>query len=371
MKSIVRRARRIYRRTRFGFPAGAISRAEYVGTDSTRWTPAHDANEPVRRPPRRFGKRTVDWDGDLLAFPQMGVTHVPDGRIDGRNGWVFTPDNRVLMDDTWYGAAFDAATLTPSPFPRPHRLRGTCLNLTSDWTHVNYGHFLLDGLSRFAIFERSGLRLDAVDHVYLNKPTSDSNRRLIEALGIPLAKCVFAEDSPMVRADVLLSPSFPGTRRNYPDWVPSFLRRAVSDATPRGRRLYIPRSTNRLIANEPEIVGILKARGFEVYDHRQVPYEPDFFAGAEIIVGAHGAGLTNMAFRTPGMQVLELVPSDHVHPYYYTLADAAGHNYSYLIGKSEVERPKGAVGPSYANFSIDAADFGAALDIVILDACPP
>jgi len=161
------------------------------------------------------------------------------------------------------------------------------------------------------------------------------------------------------RASVL-SPSFPGTRRNYPDWVPSFLRRGVSDATPRGRRLYIPRSTNRLLANEA-------ARGFEAYDHRNVPYEPDFFAGTDIIVGAHGAGLTNMAFRTPGMQVLELIPSDHVYPYYYTLADAAGHHYSYLIGKGEVERPKGTFGPSAANFFIDESEFGAALDTIILD----
>ena len=168
------------------------------------------------------------------------------------------------------------------------------------------------------------------------------------------------------RASVL-SPSFPGTRRNYPNWVPSFLRRGVSDATPRGRRLYIPRSTNRLLANEAEILGILKARGFEAYDHRNVPYEPDFFAGTDIIVGAHGAGLTNMAFRTPGMQVLELIPSDHVYPYYYTLADAAGHHYSYLIGKSEVERPKGTFGPSAANFFIDESEFGAALDTIILD----
>ncbi len=211
------------------------------------------------------------------------------------------------------------------------------------------------------------MRLDAVDHVYLNKPTSDSNRRLIEALGIPLAKCVFAEDSPMVRADVVLSPSFPGTRRNYPGWVPSFLRRAVADATPRGRRLYIPRSTNRLVANEPEIVGILETRGFEVYDHRQVPYEPDFFAGAEIIVGAHGAGLTNMAFRTPGMQVLELIPSDHFYPYYYTLADAAGHNYSYLVGTSESKRLEGNTAPSTANFLIDPTDLESALEAIIAD----
>ncbi len=74
-----------------------------------------------------------------------------------------------------------------------------------------------------------------------------------------------------------------------------------------------------------------------------------------------------MAFRTPGMQVLELVPSNNFYPYYYTLADAAGHHYSYLIGQSDVECPKGAVGPSTANFVIDEAQFVAALDIVIED----
>jgi hypothetical protein len=74
--------------------------------------------------------------------------------------------------------------------------------------------------------------------------------------------------------------------------------------------------------------------------------------------------LTNIVFCPQGAKVLELLPSDHIHPYYYTLADASGLDYSYLVGQSAGQRPPGAFGPSPFDFSIDPSEFRAALEFL-------
>ncbi len=82
-----------------------------------------------------------------------------------------------------------------------------------------------------------------------------------------------------------------------------------------GPRLYITRRGSKLrqISNEEELISGLKRLNFTVFQsswnnhHEQIAA----FTGAEIIVGPHGAGLTNIIFSSPGTRILELFPYDH------------------------------------------------------------
>ncbi len=61
------------------------------------------------------------------------------------------------------------------------------------------------------------------------------------------------------------------------------------------------------------------------------------FAEAECIVGAHGAGLTNLAFCSPGAAVVELFASDYVNECFWALATTVeGLRYRYLVGDGSV-----------------------------------
>jgi capsular polysaccharide biosynthesis protein len=100
---------------------------------------------------------------------------------------------------------------------------------------------------------------------------------------------------------------------------------------------------------------------FEIYypeDHKR---PEDDFAQAEIVVGPHGAALTDIVYCFPGTRVLELIPSDHVYPYFYTLASAAGLEYYCLPGTSTSVRSKSVAGPSPYDFYLDPDEFNAAL----------
>jgi len=352
--------RRMIQRLRFGRPRGLLSTAELRAREPDWWSTAFAATAPARRPPVVHGAGFVDFAPALGALPELGVVRIPRGYVFGAQGWVFTPRRRFLFDVSWYGAQAKASQL-PRAFPRPVQLPGTCLSLASDFAKGNYGHYLLDCLSRVEIFLKAGGRLEEVDHFYLPEPPSPTARRIVEVMGIPGEKCIWAQDSSWVCADLLIATTFPGLRRNYPGWLPASLQQYFPAGEGGGAKVYIPRKGVRKAVNEEELIAIAREFGFEVYDFEQCPAEPEFFASVRAAVGAHGAGLANLAYCRPGARVLELIPSDHVHPYFYTLADSAGLDYHCLVGRSQGLRPPDAFGPSPFDFVVDTREFRDAL----------
>jgi capsular polysaccharide biosynthesis protein len=80
-----------------------------------------------------------------------------------------------------------------------------------------------------------------------------------------------------------------------------------------------------------------------------------------VVIGASGSALADLVFCQPGTRVLELIPSDHVVSYWYTVADSGGLRYGYLVGESETHRAAGTPGPSLADFRVDEDQFRLAL----------
>jgi capsular polysaccharide biosynthesis protein len=55
--------------------------------------------------------------------------------------------------------------------------------------------------------------------------------------------------------------------------------------------------------------------------------------GAEIVIGAHGAGLTNIIFCNPGAKVLQIVPFGASNWYFRNLALSCRHIYDCFIDR--------------------------------------
>jgi capsular polysaccharide biosynthesis protein len=105
-----------------------------------------------------------------------------------------------------------------------------------------------------------------------------------------------------------------------------------------GERIFISRSgaRKRRIANEPEVAETLAKRGFTVLalEKLSVAEQIDRFAAAEIVIGTHGAGLTNLVFANPGTRVVELQPpklDEGRIALYWNLAAIMGLRYSQVI----------------------------------------
>ena len=246
-------------------------------------------------------------------------------------------------------------------------LPGTTLSLLSDFASDNYCHFLLDALARLALVEAAGIDLDTVTTILVPKPCSENARRLLAALPLPAEKIVTIEAEPRGRflPERLIAPTFPGAPGCYGPLVPAFLRARFPRPTPaagRGMRLYVDRTAQRRpLENRAEVLAVMVEHGFRIYDPSDHDDQPADFAAASVVVGAHGAGLTNLVFSQPGTPVLELVPTDQIHPYYFTLAQAAGLDHAFLPCRSAVERPPGDFSPSPYPFRVDIDSLRGAL----------
>lgn len=312
-------------------PERSVTTQAYLGTGEARWQLVRPA-ETVERPvPRQFGPRPADFSTRMEGIPDLGVLHASRVSVVGPHGLAVTDDGRVLADlSFWHGFPEGLAQGVATPV---RRVRGTLVSLASDHATANYGHFLMDALPRLDLLERAGISLADVDHVYCAVP-SQRAIRLLDALGVPDGRRIYAEPGVAIRADRSILPSYPGARRNYPPWVADFLRDRLSvPSGPPTRRLYVPRATHRRITNVEELWPMLEADGFEVFRADAAEDPRQAFAEAAIVVGGHGAGLADLAFCRPGTPVLELLPDSHPMPFYATLAGSAGLRYGYLLGE--------------------------------------
>lgn len=103
------------------------------------------------------------------------------------------------------------------------------------------------------------------------------------------------------------------------------LRHLGSDVPP--RKLYISRAKApvRRVINDEEVASCLASYGYETVIAEDLPYreQVSLFSHASHIVGAHGAGLTNMLFSSPRFAVIELF-NQYYTRVYWSLAVALG-----------------------------------------------
>ena len=106
-----------------------------------------------------------------------------------------------------------------------------------------------------------------------------------------------------------------GSRSAFPDRV--FVSRADAD--------------RRHVRNEDEVVSMLRSYGFESYEPGRLGYEEEIelFAGADVVVGAHGKGLASV-LHADDATLVELFPENGATEHYFLTARECGFEYEYL-----------------------------------------
>jgi capsular polysaccharide biosynthesis protein len=303
---------------------------------------------PDGRPARHF----VFEDAVTATVPAVIAARLPGGRAVGAYGAVISADDTLLFDLSPYYGAF-----VPSQHPiflRPllppvHRVTGSVGVLTTRGVD-NYYHFLTDVLPRLAVLEQAHMVPDR----YLVNRRTRFQRDLLDLVGIGPDRVIASVEVPHLRADELLVGSLPDSHLRTPPWIVEWLRaRLLPEASaPPRRRLYVTRGDRphtRRVDNEREVLDVLEPLGFDVVDPGvlSVAEQVSSFAQAEMVVGPHGAGLTNIAFCPSGATVIELFPPDYVNPCYWNLAaQVDGLRYRYLVGDGRPQARRRMLGVS-------------------------
>jgi len=214
-----------------------------------------------------------------------------------------------------------------------------CLYGSIEDTTGNYGHWLIDALSRLKLINQVH-SLDTIDHFLVPTLHFDYQRDSLAMLGVNLEKVLEVKPLDCIQFEQLICCTAP---RGYsslicPHWVIEYYRKTFTDSfqTPeRRRRLYISRNDakRRKFKNERILTELLKQHGFDIIELSQYPLidKIKLFQSAECIVGLTGAGLSNLMFCQPGTRVIELFPPRYVHYYYNSICGSLGLGYHYLI----------------------------------------
>jgi hypothetical protein len=306
------------------------------------FVPVRDAEMVEMAPPLTAdgSVHPVFRSAQFYNYPPLLLAHIRNGRLLGADGVVLTQDGRVLEESTF-------AWETPrGEWPVYSRLRvpplkiktGAMLSLLSPVSaKPNYFHWWVDTLPRLAVAEAAGIRHFKV---IVPKNMEDWQRESLERLGYPSDRWApFGDEHWQVES--LLFPSLLGYSGMVRPWAADWLRRKIGlPKTAAGkRRLYLRRAKAgfRQVANEAELMPILKSFKFEVQETEGLPLAEQWklFSNVECVVSIHGAGLANLLFAPPRTRVVEFMSPHpaYTNTCYYSLCNAVGHRYAVVFGE--------------------------------------
>lgn len=277
-----------------------------------------------------------------IHFPETFVTEMDQARVWGNQGAVITKDN-ILFD--LVSREFDSSGKHHSLFKQWRIIAHTSLQgriavIAASGNEVYY-HWMMDIIPRIDLLIRSGV-FASIDKFILNYRQLPFQLELLAMLGIPEKKIIPSTDhwNFHVEVSTLVVPSLVS-----PNDCPSkkaclFIRKLFmmhkSSRIPY-RKIYIKRTKGRTIINEPEILGILEKEGFEILhpENMTVAEQAYVFSETKYVIGAHGAGLTNIVFCEPGTKVIDIFPPEWVNPCYWILSRHLELHYAYLMGEGK------------------------------------
>ena len=297
---------------------------------------------------RRHSPRALDHPAAQQFFssfppeyvlPEQYLARLPGAFLVGDVGLVVLPDGSFSAESIYDRSNLLDASAYRTPLPaNPRFERGDFYTLLIKFAQgQNYYHWLHDVVLRLydivdrlpptARFVVPPHRLPFQDE-YLSIAGINAER-LWEFDGgvVQLENLYFSPPSALTGTDS------PAAEIWFRDRVLSTYGIALGPAY---RRVYITRRNARYrrIVNECEVETLLQEFGFETHELESysVRDQVALFAEAEMVVSAHGAGLTNILFSPPSLRVIDIFEGSLFAKCFWGMSTALGHHYWPLVG---------------------------------------
>ena len=322
-----------------------VRREEFAGRGKV--TVAQDATLTTRTVPGGLPAIAKDHFGDLsrCEHDAFFCAELRQPFVLTDSGWIVTRDRRLLFESLADEAFYEKRrTQDRWLWPRVKRSEKMMVLAYSHWAVDNYYHWLLEFLPRLAPVVDPEIPCFLSEwrnaQVIVPPRLQPWMRETLRVLGLSDGS-LYESTGEQLQCDRLLFCSRLGRPMNTPRWAIEWLRsrflRNPPAKTGRCKRLFVSRrnAAKRRLVNEQEIEALLQADGFEtvVLEGMPVVEQARLFAGAEIIVAPHGAGLANVVFSR-NAKVIEIFEPSWVWPTFCALSLDSDNDYHCLIGRA-------------------------------------
>jgi capsular polysaccharide biosynthesis protein len=298
--------------------------------------------------------------------PVQHLVCIPGGVASG-GGFIQLPNKEFLTESAFRieclvgpsGADFYRARY------RRHKvyLQGDCYYLDMLFT-ANYAHWFFDELPRLV----SALpHLPPETKFIVNEPLHHFKLQSLEALGISKDRLIPVKGYVQARCERLWFAT-PFGSAEWGTTSPMIFRKIgkviagyYADAgKPAPERIFISRSATKYkrLANEDQLLPLIERYGFSVVQTETMsfPQQVQTFSKAKVILGAHGAGMTNLLFSPMPALLLELQDAKFApRHWYWKVASCAGCRYSTITGPTTGKLREGFEDFTDTHFTISPA----------------
>ena len=227
--------------------------------------------------------------------------------------------------------------------------------------NFNYYHWLFDLLPKIKLYSEI-YNLNDLDYLYAGKLKNWQKQSLIP-LGLDKINVIDTQKYRHIQADEIVCTDHPSyyngyiqeQSQNIPIWVVDWLRETFLNCAKKftcNDKIFIDRSSSKTthcqFINNKEISNFLINKGFTKYKIENLNFfeEIYLFKNSSFVIGAHGAGLSNLTFCPKRIRVIEIRPKNHTNSLYGKLSEINDLDYN-LISTNIVEESNRLKGDIY------------------------
>tara|TARA_B110000211_G_C14070483_1_gene549735 strand:- start:1266 stop:2336 length:1071 start_codon:yes stop_codon:yes gene_type:complete len=285
---------------------------------------------------------------DAKYFLHEAVTKIPKTSLLEGEKLIITSEgilikNSKIVKESFSGKKFDSKNYVSNLYWSKNIKKINEKNIVSLFTvwSDNYYHWFTECIPKIILFSTSH---DVSKYVFIfpinhDKPFIKSTLKILD-----ISYQFFTENEFVVCDKIkfitLTAPigNFrPKIQRDLSDILKNKI--SIENNTPK-KKVYISRSnaSKRFITNEKELLPILKKYNYQIVHLEKLSLEEQIklIHDTYILIGLHGAGLTNMMFLQPQTKVIEIRLEGDIHMnLFYSLAQSLKVNYYYLLAKGD------------------------------------
>lgn len=233
---------------------------------------------------------------------------------------------------------------------------------------TNYFHWVINILPKIEFFEQSDIKIDK----YLVDISQTFQIDSLKKIGFDMDKILPVSTVENLRAKNIIAANLPSVALANISSL-DFIRKKLNiENNQTTERIYISRQKakqGRSITNEEEILKALSPLGFKSYILEDMTFDEqvELFSRAEIVIGAHGAGLTNILFCKKGTKIVEISNPKYRARCYFVLANILNHDYYNILGEGEIPGENSKIYDCSGNITLDINKFKRLLDLVNIE----